>query len=155
MHIYVDKHVQSIISQETPLTSSVVSSFCWWVFRTPCEFSCPIPVQKYTKTRASDNRQISCMKNQIRCHKCNLSDRVSSRHFLPWLWHDQRLVVFLLWPQVLSDPIWRNTIILLSHIHMEIYGVCHDDLKQLLKIGESLHHQGTCYLSIFRVDFPM
>ena len=23
------------------------------------------------------------------------------------------------------------------------------------KIGETLHHQGTCYLSIFRMDFPM
>ena len=33
--------------------------------------------------------------------------------------------------------------------------VCHNHLKQPYRIGETLHHQGTCYLSIFRVPiFP-
>ena len=30
------------------------------------------------------------------------------------------------------------------------YRVCHNHLKQPWKKGEPLHHQGTCYLSIFR-----
>ena len=35
--------------------------------------------------------------------------------------------------------------------HMRFqYRVCHNHLKQPWKKGEPLHHQGTCYLSIFR-----
>ncbi len=34
-------------------------------------------------------------------------------------------------------------------------GVCHNPLKQPLKIGETLNHQGTCYLALFRLDFIM
>ena len=71
-------------------------------------------------------------------------------HGLPWLWWlwkgpgsmmlKKKHLIFLRWMLLISN--------LCSLYVTGINGVCHNHLKQPKKNGETLHHQGTCYLSL-------